>query len=154
MEVASLIKTQYVLPVSSSTNGPEVADSNCLTSAQANDLVHRFVEVFARRLENEILQKGTANPTTTTLQTSSYDFPSDISAVSSYSHRSANNLGSGAHAINGETSNNDCHYNQNKTGMNGDGEQNAGRSVPSSSSESEQPAPHSAPSSRKPFYRR
>ncbi|CAL8071385.1 unnamed protein product [Orchesella dallaii] len=155
VEVASVIKTQYTLPPPT-PNGPEVQGStnNGLSPTQTSDLVHRFVEVFARRLEAEVLPKG-ADSREPTAQTSSYDFPSNSSAGGGYAQRSSNRNGPDAvvpHVSNGQPSNNE--YPGNQSNQRPGGEQTPVRAVPSNASDTSQPAAHPTPTARKPFYRR
>ncbi|ODM92234.1 SH2B adapter protein 2 [Orchesella cincta] len=157
VEVASVIKTHFVLP--SAPNGPEFHASttnNGLNATQTSDLVHKFLEVFARRLETEILQKGADNREPTA-QSSSYDFPSN-STASGYAQRSSNRNGSGEGAphvsSNGEPSSNEFHHGNQSNTRPSTGEQTPVRSVPSNASDNSQPSAHPAPTTRKPFYRR
>lgn len=188
LEVASVIRTNYVIPPTSSStvtsNGPtstttttDLNATNRLSTAQANDLIRRFVEVFARKLESEILHKGadssseptttaattttTANPTAQNTSSSSYDFPANSSSAAAYSQRSSTRNSAEANSLppqvplpNGEPPHsNGFHHNVlSKQHHNSSAQPPPGRSAGVHELENGPPS-HQTPS-RKPFYRR
>lgn len=180
LEVATVIRTNYGLPASTTSSMPNggssseptnnatatatttTTSSTHLSTAQANDLVRRFVEVFSRRLEAEILQKaGTpSSAAEPTAQNISYD------PASNYSQRNSNgtappppppNTNSTAlphqQVGNGETpTSNGFHSNSQQQKQTTSPDNTPGRSA--SGTETEATPTPQQPSVRKPFYRR
>lgn len=187
LEVASVIRTNYVIPPTSSStatsNGPtsttttttDLNATNRLSTAQANDLIRRFVEVFTRKLESEILHKGTdssseptatttANPTAQNTSSSSYDVPANSSSAAAYSQRSSTRSSAEANSLppqvplpNGEPPHSNGFHNIHHTAVSKQHLSSAqpppGRSGGVQETENA-PASHQMPPSRKPFYRR
>lgn len=161
-EVASVIRTHYSVPTANGSATSDATVTNGLSHAQANDLVRRFVEVFSRRLESEILHKSlTVNAEdANNAQSTSYEFPSNSSSGSVYNQRGAthyNNVSTEAasqHLPNGESHHEDLSSNQDKHRVTSGDEHRSNKRLPNSNSEVVEAAAQQNASTRKPFYRR